>query len=224
MGLSEAINCPRCRWCPSRPSARRPISNRAPTGVFAENWTCRMSAGCSIPGRNKKTAIAGSLPRPVVRVVRSSLLAAKRVAWLTASRVSRERTGHYLDTTPRLVTPVPLNLTENEENEALRDLCGLVLESRTIKFPQCFFARPPQRPCYRGWRGRERKTPHLHHKWLSPKSLSPLHGTVPRPPPNCPHTAWPVSVLTFGTSIREASSSRFSYLLLLAIRTPLMPV
>src|ERR1017187_6046620 len=30
-------------------------------------------------------------------------------------------------------------------------------------------------------------------------------------------------VLTFGTSIREPSSSRFSYLRLLAIRTPLIP-
>jgi len=34
----------------------------------------------------------------------------------------------------------------------------------------------------------------------------------------------PVSALTFGTSNREPSSSRFSYLRLLAIRMPLNPV
>jgi hypothetical protein len=33
-----------------------------------------------------------------------------------------------------------------------------------------------------------------------------------------------LSVLTFGTSVREPSSSWFSYLRLLAIRTPLIPV
>ena len=119
-----------------------------------------------------------------------SWLAKKRAPWLTAFRVLLRRRVLYLDAAPGLVSAVPLNLTENEENEALRDLCGLVLESRTIKFPQCCFARPTQRPCYRGWRGRERKIQHLHHKWLSPRSLSPLHGIVPIPPPYRPHTAW----------------------------------
>ena len=110
-----------------------------------------------------------------VRVVGSSLLAARKVAWSTAFRVLRGRRVLYLGAAPRLVPPVPPNLTENEENEALRDLC---------------MGQSPDRP-----------------------------HTAPIPPPYRLACCRPVSVLTFGTSIREASSSRFSYLRLLAIRT-----
>ncbi len=65
-----------------------------------------------------------------VRVVGSSLLATKKVEWLTAFRVVRRRGVLYLVAAPGLV---PLNLPESEE---LRCLCGLLLGSRAIKFPQ----------------------------------------------------------------------------------------
>ena len=65
-----------------------------------------------------------------VRVVASSLLATKKVEWLTAFQVARKRGVLYLVAASGLV---PLNLPENEE---LRCLCCLLLESRTIKFPQ----------------------------------------------------------------------------------------
>jgi hypothetical protein len=55
----------------------------------------------------------------------NSLLAIKRVAWVTAFRVLRERRVRYLGAVRGPVPPVPLNLTEeNEENEELRCLCG----------------------------------------------------------------------------------------------------
>jgi hypothetical protein len=46
-----------------------------------------------------------------VRVVGSSLLATKKVEWLTAFQVARRRGVLYLVAAPRLV---PLNLPENE--------------------------------------------------------------------------------------------------------------
>ena len=54
----------------------------------------------------------------------------EEVAWLTVFRVVWMRGGLYLVEAPGLV---PLNLPENEE---FRCLCGLVLESRAVKFPQ----------------------------------------------------------------------------------------
>jgi hypothetical protein len=65
-----------------------------------------------------------------VRVVAGAFLATKKVDWLTAFLVVRRRGLLYLVAAPWLV---PINLPENEE---LRCLCGLLLESRTIKFPQ----------------------------------------------------------------------------------------
>ena len=76
----------------------------------------------------------------------SSLLAKKKVEWLSSWRQGW----------------LPLNLPEDGE---LRCLCCLQSESRTIKFPQQYFARPPLQ--------------HLYHKWLNRKDLSPLHGTAP---------------------------------------------
>jgi type I restriction enzyme R subunit len=65
-----------------------------------------------------------------ITVIDSSLLATKRVAWMTAFRVLRGRRVLYLGAAPG---SVPLNLPENEE---LRCLCGFQLESGAIKFPQ----------------------------------------------------------------------------------------
>jgi len=46
---------------------------------------------------------------------------------MTAFWVVLSRTDLYLGAAPGLVPPVPLNLTE--ENEELRCICGLLLES-----------------------------------------------------------------------------------------------
>ena len=65
-----------------------------------------------------------------MRIVGSSLPATKRVAWLTAFRVVWGRRVRYLGASPGLAPPVPLNLTE--ENEELRGLCGLELSRKTM--------------------------------------------------------------------------------------------
>ena len=52
-----------------------------------------------------------------MRVVASSLLATKKVEWLTAFRVAWRRGVLYLGVAPGRVLPVPLNLTEDR-------LCG----------------------------------------------------------------------------------------------------
>jgi hypothetical protein len=77
----------------------------------------------------------------------SLLLATKRVAWLAAFRVLRGRSVLYLSASPGLVPPVPLNLTEENENEELRCLRGLLLESRAIKLP----FHPLAQLCARLW-------------------------------------------------------------------------
>jgi hypothetical protein len=92
--------------------------------------------------------------------------------------MTRGRRVLYLGAAPRLVPPVPLNLTEDrEENRELRCLCGLLSESRAVKLPQF---------CYGG---RKRGIQHLHHKWPSRRRLRPLPRTAPRAPPDCQQTA-----------------------------------
>ena len=98
----------------------------AKSGRLARSSAVVLSALRRAPGKWVKPEIETG----AVRVVGSSLLAAERVAWLTAFRVLRGRRVLYLGAAPGLVPPVPLNLTE--ENEELRCCCGLLLEQRAI--------------------------------------------------------------------------------------------
>jgi len=106
--------------------------------------------------RRLKPAPCASWGRP--------LLATRRVAWLTTFRVVRGRRVLYLGAAPRLVPPVPLNLTEeNEENEA-----SLSLRLSTSDFG---FPVPPRTPF-----------PHRSHTGHSPDTRRCLTVDNFRPP------------------------------------------
>jgi hypothetical protein len=89
--------------------------------------------GCPRPFRETGQPETGT---GTVRIMGSSLLATKSGAWLTAFRVVRGRRVLYLGAAPRLLPPAPISLPETREgNEALRCLCGLLLESRALRLP-----------------------------------------------------------------------------------------